>query len=146
MRMRQRCRADNVTHYSRYAGRGISVCERWESFPNFLADMGEAPDGMSLDRIDNDRGYEPGNCRWATPKMQQRNTRLNVNYTIDGETKCFTAWCEHFGLHKNTVLQRLRYGWPPEKAFKTPPLKTQSRYKRTPNPSKYLPAHEANRS
>jgi len=75
--MGQRCTNPNHMAYQDYGGRGIVICRRWRSFENFLADMGERPEGMTLDRIDNDGNYEPGNCRWATPKVQRANQRLN---------------------------------------------------------------------
>ena len=77
-RMIQRCSNPNDLRYPYYGGRGVTVCERWwQSFAAFLADMGERPAGLTLDRIDNSKGYEPGNCRWASKLTQNINTRLN---------------------------------------------------------------------
>lgn len=73
--MRQRCQNPNYDKYSYYGGRGIRVCERWQVFENFLADMGPRPEGKTLDRIETNGNYEPGNCRWATRSEQQQNTR-----------------------------------------------------------------------
>lgn len=73
--MRERCRNPNIPNYFRYGGRGITVCERWQTYANFLADMGECPPGLSIERENNDGNYEPGNCHWATDLEQGRNTR-----------------------------------------------------------------------
>ena len=81
--MIQRCTNPNQSHYERYGGRGVTVCDAWKTFANFYADMGDPPtDSHSIERIDNSKGYEPGNCCWATPKEQRANQRprLNVKY------------------------------------------------------------------
>lgn len=77
-----RCRYPSVPSYANYGARGISVCSKWNRFDNFLQDMGERPDGMTLDRIDSDGDYEPGNCKWSTRSEQQRNHRAGCQCSI----------------------------------------------------------------
>jgi hypothetical protein len=105
-------RTYDPTHpsYPNYGGEGVLVCERWASYDAFYEDMGERPDGMTLDRIDNTKGYEPGNCRWATPKEQNRNKRDNVMLTFNGKTQCVAAWGEELGLRPDTITMRLLAG------------------------------------
>ena len=119
--MLSRCRNPNATGYPKYGARGIRVCERWHCFESFYADMGECPPGLSIDRIDNNGDYEPGNCRWATIKQQARNKRNTVLIEIGGVTKSLPEWCEIYGLHSSIVYTRMhRLGWSGEKAITTP--------------------------
>ena len=113
--MLARCSNRNLKSYKNYGGRGISVCERWAIFENFLADMGVPDDGMTLDRINNDGNYEPGNCRWATRKQQMNNVRYNRLLTCNGKTLTMSAWAEMCGVSPATMHWRVSK-WGVEKA------------------------------
>ena len=120
--MKQRCLNPKTVGWERYGGRGIAVCERWLVFSNFLADMGEAPSVKhSLDRIDNNRNYEPGNCRWATKAEQDNNRSSNVKVTIDGKTHNIKEWALLAGIQYPTLYRRLVIArWDPKRAISTP--------------------------
>jgi len=120
--MLQRCDDAKCKSYPYYGGRGITVCDRWRQFENFLADMGKRPRGMSIERKDNDGNYEPGNCKWATRSEQARNTRRTVHVTVAGRTMRLRTACEERGLSYNMVRQRLQtYGWSVERALGSSP-------------------------
>lgn len=110
--MRNRCNNPNAHRFHRYGGRGVRVDPRWDSFSAFLADMGEAPEGKSLDRWpDRDGDYRVDNCRWATPQEQGRNTSQNRMVTHDGETLGLSVWAERLGVTTSTLWKRLhRHG------------------------------------
>ncbi len=113
-----RCTESSHKMWRYYGGRGIGVCDRWRDFANFLADMGERPSGCTIDRYPNQDGnYEPGNCRWATGKQQQRNTSRNLMVTIGGDSKCFSEWAEIFGINVKTAHDRVNRGWNPVRAL-----------------------------
>lgn len=119
--MIDRCTHKSFSKWEHYGGRGIRVCKRWRSsFEAFLEDMGEAPTGMSLDRINPDGNYTPGNCRWATQKQQARNKRTSVMVTARGETLCVAEWAERVGICETSIHRRLRKGWSHERAVFTP--------------------------
>ena len=119
--MKKRCYDPNSAGYASYGGRGITVCEKWMQFGGFAEDMGERPDGTTLDRINVDGHYEPGNCRWATAKEQQRNRRDNIMVAFDGQTMCIADWADAIGINRHTLHSRIfRYGWPVEKAMTHP--------------------------
>jgi hypothetical protein len=110
--MVSRCTNPAFDAYPYYGGRGIEVCERWRTFSNFLADMGRAPDGLSIDREDANGNYEPGNCRWATKSVQANNTRHNVTIEIDGRRLTVAQWSREPGASKiGTIYSRVANGW-----------------------------------
>ena len=108
-----RCHNLNDSSFARYGGRGITVCDRWrESFESYLEDIGPKPSHRhSLDRIDNDLGYFPGNVRWATSEEQARNRRSNRILAWDGRETSLTGWAEEYGIKPATLWARLRSGW-----------------------------------
>lgn len=125
--IKQRCYNPNNTRYMHYGGRGIHMCERWKDFRNFVSDMGLRPAAkLTIERKDNDGHYEPGNCRWATYHDQSRNYSRNINITFNGKTQCLRDWSTETGIKYMTLLFRLRWGWPVERALCEPP-KTKNR-------------------
>lgn len=131
--MLNRCYRDTTQHYSRYGGRGITVCDRWrgershnellgsvDGFKNFCADMGDKPTTRhSLDRIDNDGPYEPGNCRWATPEEQYENSTSTpaVMVSMGRHSRSVWAWCKLLGLSDQNVRNAIKQGRSPRDAI-----------------------------
>lgn len=119
--MKERCYNQNNHKYPDYGGRGIKVCNAWrESFETFLRDMGPRPPGTSIDRIDNDGNYDPGNCRWATPAEQGANRRNNIRVEWQGQRMILRDAIERAGLPRKAVEHRLKRGWDVNRALSTP--------------------------
>ena len=119
--MKDRCFNPNSKKYPNWGGRGITVCDRWLDFENFLADMGSRPTAKhSLDRIDNDGDYSPKNCRWATKAEQNNNKRTNHLITIDDVTLTITQWAKKMGFNETVIYCRLNRGWSEYDAVMTP--------------------------
>ena len=118
-RMKERCLNRNSENYGRYGGSGVTICDRWRtSFINFYEDMGSKPGPWySIDRINGEVGYEPGNCRWATSRQQSRNRKSNRMISIRGTVKPLVDWVEQSGLKYKTVYSRLKKGVDPEVAL-----------------------------
>lgn len=111
--MMHRCNDAKRNSYHSYGGRGIRVCSRWHNFEAFLADMGERPSKhVSIERLDNSKGYAPGNCAWVTSYTQTRNTRRNTLLTLDGVTLPMVVWAEKVGSPHSTLSWRKQQGWP----------------------------------
>lgn len=110
--MISRCFSEGTKAYPHYGGRGITVCERWKSFDNFYEDMGEPPPGMTLDRINNDGNYEPGNCRWATMRVQANNKGNNRYLRFNGMIKSVADWASSLRINEGTIRARLRKNLP----------------------------------
>jgi len=120
-RMKTRCSNPKHNRYHRYGGRGIRVCDRWlESFENFLADMGPCPDGMSIERKNNDLDYCKDNCIWATPTEQALNRSTARLIEFAGRTMHISQWESEMGFTHGRITKRLALGWSIEKAIITP--------------------------
>lgn len=118
--MRQRCFDQNDPAFLFYGGRGITVCDQWSDYATFAADMGEPGPGLSLDRIDNDGPYAPGNCRWATRSEHARNKRSARLLTYNGETRSIVEWAEHLGIPRGPLALRVWRGWDVDRIFSQP--------------------------
>jgi hypothetical protein len=118
--MKDRCYNKNNTRYKNYGGRGIIVCDRWiNSFENFFLDMGNS-NGLSIDRIDVNRNYEPKNCKWSNPKQQANNRTNNTKLTYKNQTMNISEWCEFLKMSTSTFHNRISRGWSIEKIIETP--------------------------
>lgn len=129
--MKTRCENPKSKFYKRYGGRGITVCEEWRHFDGFLkwANASGYNDEMTIERTDNDRGYSPDNCRWASMKEQENNRSNSKLFTMNGETKTLALWCDEYGQSYKTVYKRIFVlGWGFEKAI-TAPIDTSKRNK-----------------
>ena len=125
--MKHRCDNSNFKDFNRYGGRGINYCSRWNSFENFYEDMGDRPEGTSIDRIDTNGNYEPSNCRWATQKTQQRNRRNNRLLKYNGKLITMAEISETTGIQPSTIRSRInRHGWSVERATTTPAMKYEN--------------------
>jgi len=117
--IKNRCLCKTHHSYPEYGGSGIGMDKEWELFSNFYRDMGDVPDGMSIDRIDGSKGYYKENCRWATPKDQTRNRGNTIKFDIDGVIKPMSEWCEIYGISYTCVRNRIRKGWSYKEAICT---------------------------
>lgn len=116
--IKQRCLNKNIKNYNKYGGRGITICKEWkDSFETFYKDMGEAPSGKSLDRINNNGNYCKSNCRWATDIEQQNNRSNNRFILYKGETKTIAQWSKLLNINYNTLHSRIKRGWDIKRAL-----------------------------
>ncbi len=119
--MRARCRNRNKQDFKNYGGRGIKVCDRWlNSFENFIEDMGLCPDGLTIERMDNDGNYSPKNCRWGTRKEQALNRRSNNVLVYRGISKTVSEWAEMLNVERSAIVHRLERGWSIEDTLEKP--------------------------
>lgn len=117
LQMVNRCSGTDPHKAKYYAGRGITVCSQWKDFAVFFRDMGECPEGYSLDRIDNEKGYSPDNCRWVPLKQQHWNKRTSRIISYLGRSQCMAAWAYELNIPYDTLKRRIYSGLPPEIAF-----------------------------
>jgi hypothetical protein len=121
MNMRQRCGNPTAQAYHNYGARGIKVCKRWEQFDKFLLDMGSRPEGYTLERKNNNKGYTPKNCEWVPSAQQKRNTRANNWLTVGKERMLLVDWARRLGTRPTTIWLRInKYGWSVAEACTVP--------------------------
>ena len=139
--MMRRCYNQRDSHFHAYGARGIAVCERWHDVRNFVTDVEPTyRDGLSLDRINNDAGYSPENCRWVPMPAQASNKRSNVMLTYCGETMCLAGWSELYGINYRLLWERVTlYGWSAHDALTTPSLDAKTRCARARASRKHVP-------
>lgn len=121
--MMERCYLPTSGNYKRYGGKGVEVCKEWHDINKFACwvETSNYKPGLTLDRIDSNKGYSPENCRWATKKEQSNNRKNTIFYTYKGETKALTDWSEELGINRFTLYSRIEErGWSVERAFETP--------------------------
>jgi hypothetical protein len=116
--IKERCENPSCRDYKNYGGRGIAVCDSWQIFENFYNSMGDPPTSKhTIERVNNNKNYEPDNCIWATRKEQNNNTRLNRILELNGQRKTLAQWSESTGINHKTLSTRLRDGWSVERAL-----------------------------
>lgn len=135
--MLQRCENQTAPDFPRYGGRGIKVVPEWHEFERFFADMGERPEGKTLERNDVDGPYGPKNCQWATASAQQRNKRNAILLTVNGETKSVHVWAQETGMSVDLLKWRIKKGWPSAEILTTParPKRPDGQGRKRPPPS-----------
>ena len=115
--MKERCLNKNHPNYHHYGGRGITICSPWVNFKPFFKDMGKCPPGMTLDRINNNLNYSPGNCRWATRETQSNNTRRTIFITYKNNRLSLSQWSRKAGIPLSTLCGRIKRKFPLDKLF-----------------------------
>ena len=135
--MKRRCYYEGDKDFHNYGGRGIKVCDRWkDNFSAFIFDMGVKPSPKhSVDRIDNNKNYEPENCRWSTMKNQGNNRRTNIRFTYQGESLTIPEWEAKLGLSRASIYQRLKRGFSVEYSLTTPVRVRKRKKKCLPKPT-----------
>ncbi len=120
--MRERCLQKNNKNYGKYGGRGITICPEWDNYNQFLTDMGEVPPGLTLERIDNEKGYSPENCKWADRKTQMRNRTVTRRIEFNGEVRSLSEWAEIKGISPKALSRRFHAGWEIDRMLTTPTM------------------------
>ena len=119
--MMSRCTDINAINFKHYGGRGVSVCDEWRNFDAFYRDMGERPQGKSIERLNNNKNYSNDNCIWASRYTQSHNKRNNRDITFNGVTMHLSQWAESLNMTTSTLWKRLNRGWSVERALTTAP-------------------------